>query len=365
MSPWDGYVVADKDEPVDFQGFHVDGEKEVRIDAYNPISEDFEGLDATVSADTRVEVAGGRTLFPWAIDDVVIPELYWQPGCEGEYAIVRGHAPALSTHLLSARQDFISCWEGLEYDVEQLHACMSVNTPEIRIVTESYSPPPELHEYSRGPFRLTEDCKALTVHVTVDGLWDAVQVKLENNTNTWLLECNQTSSGPHELDCIIPFGGPNDIAADWPDLLAKRRAPGVFAYDPPKLYVRGLEGDACTQAMWTPWEGGLRFFIDPGSITDACEQPENPAPEPEPDDDPSGTLWDVTCICGDANVEIDLCLDASVSMPIVGAGIACGWVANDLGRRFGVRPTCVLDALAHDGSGPCVAGSWAYSGVAP
>ncbi len=370
MTPWDGYVVADREEPIDFDGFHVEAEQEVLIEVWDPANHWFEPLDDTLSSSSDEDVGGGHNYYRWTREDVVIPEEYWRPGCFGEFAIVRAHATELGANLLSVVQDFDDCWSGVEYDVQRLHECVSPGRPGTRIVTEGFVDLPTLGGVSIGSFLLVEECEQLTIDVEVTGTYGYIQVLLSSGDDDYQLDCvdDGGSGGSHTLTCTVPFGGPHDIAESW-DELRERIAEGVFSWAPWQIQVRGLDQTTCEGPRWTEWMGAGSPGIEADGSSEAChigEGPEEPMPPTDPSD-VEGTWWNVVCICQDAfaqvPVDVELCMDTRVSMPVTGASLSCGWAANEIERVTGVETDCVLDALADTDAGPCFPGHWSIERV--
>ena len=161
--------------------------------------------------------------------------------------------------------------------------------------------------------------------------------------------------------CDIEFG-PGEIADSWADFINGGHAVGL------EMAFQALDSLTCLPSnIWTDYTGWLPTdgFGRDSSSSETCFWGDEPQDPPDPPDDPQeddGTWWDITCICSDVTailpVEVDGCLQVGASSPVTGASLMCGYAENELESYTGLDTTCVIDALADTGAGPCWPGAW-------
>lgn len=144
FGPYDGEVVGDRSDPIEFWGaYPVDGET-IQIDARFPADGQYYYVDST-QTDSSSQLLFGTDWFLWA-KTVVLPLWAWRAGVTGYRAQVRSHGNA--GDLASFPIEGLNCVvqadsQGLSPTTAQAQ-CASPSTPGAFVYTQDYQGLPSL-----------------------------------------------------------------------------------------------------------------------------------------------------------------------------------------------------------------------------
>ncbi len=350
ITPWDGMVVGDKSDPIEFVGYHLDEGALVQLQVYNPATEHFDGLGLAV-ADADMMAGSGETLWGWFEMGIVIPESYWlEDSCEGAYARLRSRDTDTGRNMLSVRDDWYSCWGDVEGNVGAYVArCTSDRGSEAWIQTEDFVE----HAPSIGPQfeeRVKRSRRDHTFHLRPEvspARYDRLQMRLEVDGISEEVECAyEPCHGPWTWTCEV-----NTETSAFAGHFEGDKELGKALHERGTIEFRGLDQLSCSNGnRWTEWAAAPGWYYSGDRL---C------APDPEPDPPaaplPTYTTWELQCLCQTAYglglIDMNMCMAAED-----GAEFTCTYLENDFEAIYGTPIECELVSYTDTGTTGCTRG---------
>ncbi len=364
VSPWDDYVVADKNASFPFMGYHLYPGSEVELQVLDPVTGDFDTVVPAQASTTPWVTNAGDSLYSWFAGSATIDEEYWRPGsCSGSYATVRAYEPTADREMYSVRQDFGDCWNEVGEDLNAFSdQCTAQRSPLARVVTSDFSDyAPRFDDFLPAYPKRSQGPDWFTL-IRVDRTrFSAVQMRVTLDEESETYDC-------WWKDCLDKYVCAIDWSNPWN---GSRRDIGIAAAERGEIVFRGFDQTSCEYGPnWTDWSEPVPYFRADNSLG-ICPSP-SPSPDPLPPNPEPGTWWDLTCECETADsiqnqivtsdVELDGCIYSEADFPLAGAQTLCNFAAARI-RDLGGNPTvCALDEYADTGVGPCMSGVWNFAG---
>ncbi|MCB9618573.1 MAG: hypothetical protein H6724_03870 [Sandaracinus sp.] len=112
LGPYDDMEVSSRDQEIDFTGFHLRPNQEVRVQAFNQIASRWETLETLRSATTPTPTDLRDTLYGWNTRRRLTRD-YWAAGTRGAKAQVRALTVGLTGddfEMVSVDADWGACY---------------------------------------------------------------------------------------------------------------------------------------------------------------------------------------------------------------------------------------------------------------